>query len=358
MTHDINGYLMSKDTVIAKITDGVLTGTNKKLLPLYLLRTQDVEGFLKMRAIDSHRPNSRLIKKALRLAEKDDVSTVLNVNAVTITDTYWVKPLDSNLSYADVKFNKNYFDKLALYGDVNSFSQGYSRTPELTNTGSFEKCWRLENEKWWLYKQGNQKELFSELFICRLGEALGFNMLHYAQSGEYIKSCDFTGGASVNYEPAYGIVGDNEDYTVSYDAFKELNESIINDFINMIFLDTICLNMDRHTLNYGVLRDVENGNVMSLAPNFDNNIALISRGYLKNIGRKNDLLVELFCEFILKNKIDYKIPYVTAKMINEITDELHFDVDKKYVSEFVMNGYKNVIRCLEKEMECYEEWER
>lgn len=84
---------------------------------------------------DSHRANSRLLKKALRLAERDDISTVLSVNAVTITDNYWYRPEGSALAWEDVRFKENLFDRLALCGDPDSFSQRPSRTPELTNTG-------------------------------------------------------------------------------------------------------------------------------------------------------------------------------------------------------------------------------
>ena len=36
--------------------------------------------------------------------------------------------------------------------------------------------------------------------------------------------------------------------------------------------------MDRHTENFGLLRDNDGGEIIKPAPNFDNNIALISRG--------------------------------------------------------------------------------
>ena len=96
--------LMSRDTLLAKIDPlGHFTVENEKLLPLYFQRTQDLNGWLVSRAIDTHRPNSRLLKKALRLAERDDISTALTVNAVTVTDTYWVKETGSDLVWDDVR---------------------------------------------------------------------------------------------------------------------------------------------------------------------------------------------------------------------------------------------------------------
>ena len=56
--------------------------------------------------------------------------------------------------------------------------------------------------------------------------------------------------------------------------------------VKMLFLDTICANPDRHTFNFGILRETVSGKIIGLAPNFDSNMALISRGYPRNIERK------------------------------------------------------------------------
>ena len=154
----LNGYLMSKDKVIAKIENSNIVPVCNELLPLYLKRVSNFEAWLENRAIDKHRTNSRLLKKALRLTTADDLEVVLRVNAATITDAYWYKSENSNLSYEDIRFKENMFDKLALYGDLDSFNNDYQTTPELTNIGSFEKCWRVIDGDWWLYKQGNQNE--------------------------------------------------------------------------------------------------------------------------------------------------------------------------------------------------------
>ena len=86
--HMLNGEIMSGDKVVATVDDGLITGSDQALLPLYLKRTDDVEGWLRGRAIDSHRTNSRLLKKALRLTSADDAEVTLSVNAATITDSH------------------------------------------------------------------------------------------------------------------------------------------------------------------------------------------------------------------------------------------------------------------------------
>lgn len=342
-------YILSKDTVVAKWQNNSLEVENESLLPLYLKNTGNVEKWLEIRAIDCHRANSRLLKKALRLTEKDDVSTVLSVNAVTITDSYWIKPLDSDLTYEDVRFDNDYFANLALTGNYDSFNRvansKTSKTPELTNIGSFEKCWKLKNGQWWMHKKANHDEMFSELFIYRLGVEFGFNMAEYERGKGFIKTKDFTDNATVNFEPAYSLLGDDEDYIKTLKMLKKLCPDAVGDYVRMLFLDTICANPDRHTFNYGVLRDADSGRVLGLAPNFDNNMALISRGYPKNIARKNDLLINLFNELMAYDTgLKKYIPDLSAEQIKAVIKSVGMRVKTKEITEFIMNGYELIER--------------
>ncbi len=341
--------VMSGDVVVAKWINNELIIINDSLLPLQLKRHSDVSKWLETRAIDCHRANSRLLKKALRLSEKDDFSTAVSVNGVTITDNYWVKPIDSTLTYDDVKFSDDYFAGLALNGNYDSFNKAASskrsRTPELTNTGSFEKCWRLIDGKWWMYKRANHDEMFSEMFIYLLGKKLRFNMAEYKRGRGYIKTLDFTDNGAVNFEPAHSFMGDNEDYVENLKAINKLNPACVKPYIEMLFLDTICANPDRHTFNYGVIRDERSGKIIGLAPNFDNNMALIARGYPKNLDRKNDMLVRLFNKLLEYDKSIKKfIPDLTEKILKEVLEELNMKVKSKEIITFIMNGYKQIMK--------------
>lgn len=320
--------LMSRDTCIATIRDNLLEPVQPSLLPLFLQRTGDIRAWLEMRAVDSHRTNSRLLKRALRLENKDDLSTVLYVNAVTITDSYWVKPVDDNLSYEDVRFKTNLFDKLALNGDVNSFNQAPSRTPELTNTGSFEKCWRLIDGKWWLYKDGKPEERFSELLAFYIGRYLNFSVAYYEAADDYIRSSDFTDSASVNFEPIIGLVNDCSDYKKVLKALQnvtndtQIQKILVRQYLQLCYFDALIFNMDRHEQNFGVLRDLNTGKVLSLAPLFDHNIALIARGYPKDTACKNDLLIHDFVDLAEAACIRLSVPRLTAANLRRIIDAI------------------------------------
>lgn len=361
----LSGYLMSEDRRIATIENGEITSAEETLLPLYLKRTKDVEGWLAGRAIDTHRANSRLLKKVLRLRTADDAETALSVNGATITDTYWICPANQPLNYADICFKENYFDGLALCGDPDSFSQKPSRTPELTNIGSYEKCWRQKDGVWWLYKAGTFQEYFSELFICRLGIAMDFSMAYYEMDGDYIKTRDFTEGAKVNFETADGFMGDDDDYSRCYDQLYEMGSDLRADYLKILWLDTLCFNMDRHTKNFGLLRGKTTGRILKMAPNYDNNIALVSRGYSKDVTRSTDGLIRFFREFADENPGARKllgemvrsgeIPIVTEEMILRVLAETNAqlpaagesEINQNYVREFVMNGQNQLLAMLE-----------
>lgn len=339
--------IMNRDSIAAEYIGGKLKIKNKNMTPLQLIFSGDALKWLETRAIDSHRANSRLLKKALRLTEKDDISTVISVNAATITDTYWIKPLGSDLTYNDIRFDNDYFSNLALIGDYDSFNKAAnskrSRTPELTNTGSYEKCWKLKGGEWWMHKKANHEEMFSELFIYKLGMRLGFNMARYERGRGVIKTKDFTNNAKVNFESAYSFMGDNEDYVDTIKELKKLCPDCIGDYVRIIFLDTICANPDRHTFNFGVLRNPGNGKIIGLAPNFDNNMALIARGYPKNIARKKDVLVRLFNELMEYDKnLKQYIPSVNEDIIKSTIDELSMRIKSKVITEFIMNGYNQI----------------
>ena len=315
------------------------------------------------RAIDSHRTNSRILKKALRLKEKDDLLTVIHVNGATITDNYWIKPLDSSLKYADIRFSDDYFSKLALNGSYDDFNsaakRGNTRTPELTNIGSFEKCWKLKDGKWWIvksanhvfefdgkwwmYKTANHDELFSELFVCEFGKLLKMNMAVYERGKGVTKSLDFTDGANVNFEPASAFMGDNEDYEDVIVKLNDICPQAIPDYIRMIFLDTIVVNPDRHTSNFGLLRDINTGKLLRLAPMFDHNMALISSSTPK-IRKSSDVLIDLFRDVIV-NHPEYKeyIPIVNRDMIKATLDNLHMRVKKNYITDLIMSRYELTI---------------
>ena len=189
--------------------------------------------------------------------------------------------------------------------------------------------------------------MFSELFVYELCKALGFPTAHYEKAGPFIRTVDFTAG-KVNFESAFSLVGEDEDYSLNYRTFKAISPAMADDYVQLLMMDAFCLNADRHTENYGVLRDIKTGKILSLAPNFDNNIALLYDGY-KPLPRKPDLLGrelnELeYSDHALSEYAKHRpLPVITPELIEECCRRTEMQIDVPYVQQFVMAGYQQTI---------------
>ena len=190
-----------------------------------------------------------------------------------------------------------------------------------------------------MYKKESPQERFSEIFIYKLGTFFGYNMAQYEQDGDCVVTEDFTLSKKYDFESAASIVGDDEDYTLNYKKLYEISPNIAYDYLKIIFMDTLCMNMDRHTNNYGILRNSENGAIEKSAPNFDNNIALVSRGYTSTQVSQNDLLITLWRELCENIDVDFQYPTLKKDDIIRIANSIEINVDKQYVVDFVYNRY-------------------
>lgn len=112
----------------------------------------------------------------------------------------------------------------------------------------------------------------------------------------------------------------------------------------MIFLDTLTVNPDRHTANFGLLRDTNTGGLLGLAPLYDHNMSLISRGKLK-FPTSNDYLICLFNDFISEHP-EYKryLPEITENSINAALDKTDMPVENDYIIDLLLKRYELIDR--------------
>lgn len=339
-----NGYVMSGDYTVAEVKNNQVTSIlDEQRCPLYLLRTQDFEGWLETRCIDLHRTNSRVLRKALRLQNVNEVSLVLKVKAMTITDNYWCKPSDSDELWEDVKFSEDVLADMALFGMFREVDED-TITPELTNIGSFEKCWKFDGFEWFMVKHANDRERYSEMYIQKLGEYFGYSMAEYFYyDEENISTHDFT-DEKYNFEPIHSLVGDDVDYDVVIDCLKKLGDDFVKDYFKIIFLDALSINPDRHEFNFGLLRDLDTGEILKLAPNFDNNLALISMGIPKVLPTVKNVMVRDFIDAVKNNPGYFELPSLTLKDLSYVrstvnAQERYLDLGNFDVEDFIYHNY-------------------
>ncbi len=320
--YDFSGYLMYKDKEVAKIEKTqLLESIEDNLLPVIMLSKNpgSFEAWLQTRVIDTHRTNSRQIRRRLSVRSEVPKEIVIKARAISITDGYWLRWENEKITYAEIRSKlSDGLNTVALYGNVENIEfKDVNISPELTNIGSFEKCWKLIDGKWSMIKKGAYKENFAEVLISNISTYLGFSAVKYTplEDGELVMCKDFTNNAEIDFEPMYSFV---KDYWEIDDSIKIIEElGYINDFLDITFMDALCYNIDRHTFNFGILR--KNGEPIGLAPNFDNNLGL--SGVLKDKGLEKTWFSTSFTRNNYKPILEeygYTIPEVDFKEINSI----------------------------------------
>lgn len=252
------------------------------------------------------------------------------------------------MSWDDVRFTDNSFFNLSLYGDTSDFNKEPSRTPELTSIGSFDKGWKKENNEWWLYKVADDNQKYSEWLISEVGsKLLGFDMAYYVMNDDNtIKTLDFTENNKYNYEPMFSLIGANNDYNDNFNLLLNIDNNLAISYLKILYADTLFQNMDRHTFNYGLLRDSNTGQILKLAPNYDNNVALIYKGKLPSIDLPlidndlYDLLDQNATAVLMLNNIN--IPVINKDDLSKITNNIETSVDKDYLNDYIIKHQKMI----------------
>lgn len=336
----INGYVMSKDIKVAEIKNNEVTILDSKLCPLLLNRVKDINTWLENRAIDMHRPSSRILRKILRLTTTNNVEIVLKYNAVSLTDTYWFKPTNQDTNWSEVTKATDYFSNIILEDELDQDDIPENlRTFELTNTGSYEKCWKKDKGKWYIIKKQTRKENISEYYAYTLGKFLGFNVAKYEILSEnLISSENFIRDYSYNFEDAFSIVDEEEDVNYNFKLLRDLSPNLVEGYFKMLVFDALFMNVDRHTHNYGILRDVLTGDVVTFAPLYDHNMSLYGSKF-----NLKDRSPSMFFDNVREGRKyckDYKLPIIYKELLDKICED-------KVVTNFIYNNYleiKNILQ--------------
>ncbi|MBP3646159.1 MAG: hypothetical protein J6K55_07015 [Clostridia bacterium] len=68
----------------------------------------------------------------------------------------------------------------------------------------------------------------------------------------------------------------SDDELVICENIASLGKQFEKDFRRVLLADALFMNADRHMRNYGVIRSAITGEILRMAPNFDNNQAYLS----------------------------------------------------------------------------------
>ena len=208
---------------------------------------------------------------------------------LSLTDFYWIKPINSSLKWEDVNlFDNDFRNDLLPEDDKPTESRFSSFTPNSSLQGELEKSWVVRDGGRYLVK-GNRDEFsqesINEVIASNFHAAQGYdNYTEYRllkiKGKKYNFGCcskAFT-SQKLEFVPAYAVIT-SEIKSNSMSVYEHFIQVCENHGINPIQLradleyqiltDFIFTNIDRHLNNVGILRDADTLRFLRMAPIFD-----------------------------------------------------------------------------------------
>lgn len=236
--------------------------------------------WLSSRKIDTTRSNARILLKRLGLSTSGLYPILFN-RALSLTDTYWLKA-NPNDNFSKVCLHRKSHVTPILETSLSGALHDLPRitNTEITNIGSFNKAWIRLRDGWWLIKSDgpgmSKMNSYAELFAHKLGVYLGMDMAKYKAikiNGQVMTaSKNFTNEVrTLEHYSSFKYKFINREERFIESNFRALD--LHKEYLNILLLDGLVSNPDRHEFNFGVIKSSSTGKVLGLAPNFDNNLA-------------------------------------------------------------------------------------
>ena len=289
-------FTATEDTSTPEIEILWVNEEKKALLPLDMnIDGDSVSRWLRHRTIPKNRAyvHSFLSKCGLNLNRPMSILSVSK--GLSLNDCYWVVEEGFEGGFSQYNLYENRFSRalglIAFTGYGSSVRTSLASCPEFTTNGMLPKCWRRENGVIRLYKGGTSgasntgNEPYSEFYAAQIADALGINAISYGLSkwqGELCSTCELFTSKDYSFMPIGRLVSKGGMKAVR-DYYKSLGEEFIAALDDMLVLDAIICNVDRHFGNFGFLVDNRTNKIAAPAPLFDHGNSLF------NLAGRDDL---------------------------------------------------------------------
>lgn len=297
-----NYFLMHKNIKVAEIVIDVATGSIVSIGDIYAEAHVPVGVPIKKHQIDRNAlnhwwrgrsiPASRAgLQNALQQLKLPDAQLLLEKSfGLSLSDQYWICPVNETISWGQVNFFENSFSEDVgniLLGTAADSAQISLMSPDNTSDGWLKKKWTIRNEKRCLIKGGSGatwQEPYNEVLASIIMQRLGIPHVEYTllQEGIYPYSlCEDFITADTELISAWNIMQTEkkanhvslyQHYLTCCDAvgIPDVKKSVEQ----MIVLDYLILNEDRHLNNFGVVRNANTLEYIGAAPIYDSGTSL------------------------------------------------------------------------------------
>ena len=295
-----NYYLLNKDKILASfhvdpILDEITIDNVYTELPFWI---GSLDEFITNRRAPKNREN---IAQLLKESGCDTIQGYLDItHALSLVDTFWVKPQDSELTWEKVSLYTHPFNetiaKTAFEGGLHGRHLA-DTSPEYGTDGSFAKCWIRESDTIKLLKRGSSGarnaglEPYSEYYAGQLIKAFTDDFVSYdlrTRNNRICSVCDSFTSEKYGFLP-YAAVDTTS--TSTPNVLTRMKEFGLEEETRLMFVvDAIILNEDRHKNNFGFIVDNDKQEIVKMAPMFDHNIALLPYAEEEDFAKIDDYL--------------------------------------------------------------------
>lgn len=289
-------FTATEDSSMPQITILWVNEAEKHLLPLDLSLTGDsIAKWLKSRTIPKNRAYVHNFLSKCHLNLNRPMNIIKVSKGLSLNDCYWV--VEEGFSGTFEKYNlyDNRFSRvlalIAFTGYGSSVRSSLASCPEFTTNGMLPKCWRRVNGEIKLYKGGTSgasntgNEPYCEYYAAQIAKELGISAIDYGLSkwkGALCSTCVLFTSKEYAFLPVGKVVtsGGMEAVTSYY---EKMGAAYAKALADMLVLDAIICNTDRHFGNFGFLVDNRTNEIVAPAPLFDHGNSLF------NFAGKDDL---------------------------------------------------------------------
>ena len=275
---------------------------------------KNLNAWLSGRMIPASRSGFQQAMQAAMLQKNTEVSAsllLLKCYGLSLSDQYWLNPAAAPLQWREINFYNNPFsDDVGdlLFGKIPRNDSLDLVSPCNTSDGWLQKKWKISDGRRVLIKGGSgmaQQEPFNEVVASAVCRRLNIPHVDYSLIWEDGKPYSLCGNMTSDRQDlvsAYALYTSAEkpDGVSTFDYILARCEALgipgARKFLSqMIVLDFLLCNQDRHMGNFGALRDAVTLEWQSMAPVYDSGTSLWFDQYASQIDAVADAAAKPFC---------------------------------------------------------------
>ena len=298
-------YIMHCDRRVATVReDGGCTVYYPSFMPynLYLEKAESEDLEIRLMNLDNfyHWCASRVLTLDRKYAkeimnsigatqsysDKDRAMIAISYRGLSLTDVYWIKSKNEKIKFREINLYRHSlsdsFAAVSLMGKQLTAQNAELLSPndaagDVGTVGVSPKAWIRENGEFYLLKDGDERDVASELLASKIAGCFDVDGVEYTDAvfdGKRVTKCKIVTSekksiVSMEYVEIYcanhGI--DSGEFVLKKDAYS---------YYMMNIVDYLTGNTDRHWGNWGFIVDNKTNKLQKLYPLMDYNKAFSS----------------------------------------------------------------------------------